>query len=363
MTVTDHFKILNDEIKSNQVQCDLGGETAKISTLSSKDLLEKHEYLTGEDLGHKFSVLEKAKFEYSPLGMTLINNTKNKTNKNKAYNKNKQNKYLIYNPVPSFANFKDIAGFEELSLDFLYQRLNELKKRFNKFKTLNPQTGKNKNLQEKVLDDAGNLFNELYYIYKDKYNEEKYGLYLRERKNFNHKKLRFTDDYQYESKEEREQQTSKKPDKKELPKKRTKDDLRKFNEWINKNERDKDRELFKRHFSFQRPNDMLKVLYSRNDKMKNNDLVIEIKCRLSDLKKEIEKMSEEEKEIEKPNEILDIFEKIFRFNDRTQRGQGLKIFTPNQMLSRLLITLAQLKAGNRSIAFFVQIKKINQNNL
>ena len=38
-------------------------------------------FLTGEDLGHKPSEFEKAKFEYSPLGMTLINNTKNKTNK------------------------------------------------------------------------------------------------------------------------------------------------------------------------------------------------------------------------------------------------------------------------------------------
>ena len=38
-------------------------------------------FLTGEDLGYKPSESEKAKFEYSPLGMTLINNTKNKANK------------------------------------------------------------------------------------------------------------------------------------------------------------------------------------------------------------------------------------------------------------------------------------------
>ena len=31
-----------------------------------------------------------------------------------------------------------------------------------------------------------------------------------------------------------------------------------------------------------------------------------------------------------------------------QIGQGLKILTPNQMLSRLPIFLAQLKAGNNS---------------
>ena len=33
--------------------------------------MEKVEYLTGEDLEHKPSVFEKAKFEYSQLGMTL----------------------------------------------------------------------------------------------------------------------------------------------------------------------------------------------------------------------------------------------------------------------------------------------------
>ena len=31
---------------------------------------------------------------------------------------------------------------------------------------------------------------------------------------------------------------------------------------------------------------------------------------------------------------------------RNQRGKGLKILTPNQMLSRLAISLAQLKVGN-----------------
>ena len=33
---------------------------------------------------------------------------------------------------------------------------------------------------------------------------------------------------------------------------------------------------------------------------------------------------------------------------RNKEGQRLKILTPNQMLSRLSITLAQLKAGNNS---------------
>ena len=68
-------------------------------------------------------------------------------------------------------------------------------------------------MKPKVLDNVGDLFNELYYIYKDKYNEEKDGLNTKKnKKHFYYKKLRLTDDYQYKSEEEK-QQTSKKSDK------------------------------------------------------------------------------------------------------------------------------------------------------
>ena len=67
MTVTDQIKILNRKIKQNEAQYDLDREAAKISALSSNNL-DKYEYLTGEDLGLKPSSVEKAKFEYCPLG-------------------------------------------------------------------------------------------------------------------------------------------------------------------------------------------------------------------------------------------------------------------------------------------------------
>ena len=70
MKSTDEPKTLDDKIKANQAQYDLNREAANISALSSKNL-ENYEYLTGEDLGYTPSVMEKAKFEYSPLGMTL----------------------------------------------------------------------------------------------------------------------------------------------------------------------------------------------------------------------------------------------------------------------------------------------------
>ena len=58
----------------------------------------------------------------------------------------------------------------------------DFKKRFNRLKIVNPQTNNNKVLKQKVLDDVRDLFNELCYIYKDKYKEEKYGLNARGKK-------------------------------------------------------------------------------------------------------------------------------------------------------------------------------------
>ena len=43
---------------------------------------------------------------------------------------------------------------------------------------------------------------------------------------------------------------------------------------------------------------------------------------------------------------------------RKQQGQGLKILTPDQMLSRLPITLAQLKAGNNSQKLINEIRQL-----
>ena len=66
MKVTDQLKIIDDKIKANQAQYDLDRLAAKISALSSGEL-RKYECLTGEDLGYKPSVVEQAKFEYSPM--------------------------------------------------------------------------------------------------------------------------------------------------------------------------------------------------------------------------------------------------------------------------------------------------------
>ena len=50
---------------------------------------------------------------------------------------------------------------------------------------------------------------------------------------------------------------------------------------------------------------------------------------------------------------------ILNFNKQDQEGKGLKILTPNQMLSRLPIALAQLKAGNNSERLKNEIRQLS----
>ena len=77
MTVTDQIKILNRKIMQNE------------SVFSSNNL-DKYEYLTGEDLGLKPSIVEKAKFEYSLLGK-IFNKGLDKENKKEGLLKRLEN--------------------------------------------------------------------------------------------------------------------------------------------------------------------------------------------------------------------------------------------------------------------------------
>ena len=69
-------------------------------------------------------------------------------------------------------------------------------------------------------------------------------------------------------------------------------------------------------------------------------------------------MSKDEMQIEQPAKILKIVEKILEFNEQNQSWHGLKILTPNQMLSGLPISLAQLKAGNNSEKLKNEIRQL-----
>ena len=66
-------------------------------------------------------------------------------------------------------------------------------------------------------------------------------------------------------------------------------------------------------------------------------------------------------ESERPNQILETVNEILDFNkdiQKQQQGLGLKTLTPNEMLSRLPISLAQLKAGNNSEKLKNEIRQL-----
>ena len=104
---------------------------------------------------------------------------------------------------------------------------------------------------------------------------------------------------------------------------------------------------------------MYDILSYTKSAEKHNALVNLINSGLFDLKKDIENTSKDDvNKIEEMNKIADIAELILYFNNDDQQGQGLKILTPNQMLSRLPISLAQLKAGNNSEKLKNEIRQL-----
>ena len=128
-------------------------------------------------------------------------------------------------------------------------------------------------------------------------------------------------------------------------------------------------DLFTKYFNFSIPIDLANQLYETKSKNKNSEFEKEIKKSWSNLKDELEKMSKEKIENKKPNEILEIVNKIIDFNKEIQ-NQRSSILTPDQMLSKLPITLAQLNAENnseklkneiRQLLYSVQTKKLTKN--
>ena len=67
MTCKEQIKILGNKIESNINQFKINRLNAEISAFSSGDL-NKYEFLTRKDLKYKPNALDKARFEFSPLG-------------------------------------------------------------------------------------------------------------------------------------------------------------------------------------------------------------------------------------------------------------------------------------------------------
>ena len=107
-----------------------------------------------------------------------------------------------------------------------------------------------------------------------------------------------------------------------------------------------DFDLIQKHFGYNNLEGMLESLNNTKNTYKNGVKLTLIRSGLRDLKNEIRKMSKNEIKSERPDVIVNLVERILAFKNQNQEGQGLKILTPQQMLTRLTISLAQLEAGN-----------------
>ena len=191
MTVIDQIKILNRKIKQNEAQYDLDREAAKTSALSSNNLV-KYEYLTGKDLGLKPSTIEKAKFEYSPLGkilnkelseedkkeglfkrlkniddkneeqLKLLSNTNKKSSIKNESDYNYNNNFAFYKFYRDFQNFRDRSLIDYISN--FYKTLNE----FKNHKTNTDETQQHNN---KAINNVLKLYNNYFDSYEKTFNE------------------------------------------------------------------------------------------------------------------------------------------------------------------------------------------------
>ena len=110
--------------------------------------------------------------------------TTNKTNKTP----NIQSKKLVYDGKHSFAMLKNINNIKKLSLDSMFNTMRMYHKKFTSLNNLTPRTENKEKLKQEVLNNAGDIYNELYYIYKNKYNKKINSLDTKNRIKLDYKK-------------------------------------------------------------------------------------------------------------------------------------------------------------------------------
>ena len=116
---------------------------------------------------------------------------------------------------------------------------------------------------------------------------------------------------------------------------------------IKRKEQNINNEFFREYVTdYRSPSNMYKIL-SETEGAVNEVRVNSIKEVFIKLQRTVGYVPEDNAfKIEENEKIIGITERILTFNNKIHSGQGLKILILNQMLCRLLISLAQLNAGN-----------------
>ena len=127
---------------------------------------------------------------------------------------------------------------------------------------------------------------------------------------------------------------------------------------VKKTEKEINNELFSHYFTYSSPSNMHSRLGNAKSEI-NNDQVYLIEKVLTKIQNIIKNVPKDKSfKIEENEKIIYIFERIIELNNENQLGGGLEILTPNQMLSRLPITLTQSKAGNNSEKLKNEIRQL-----
>ena len=137
---------------------------------------------------------------------------------------------------------------------------------------------------------------------------------------------------------------------------------------------DKELIMFKKLFGYKNPEELRQALIEATDE-KYNDLLKEFNIKLTVLRDQIKiktgvSRTRLENLVNVVEDILDgvrwgnnlpdlkCEESAAQRRNESSSGQGLKILTPDQMLNRLPISLAQLNAGNNSEKFKNEIRQL-----
>ena len=122
------------------------------------------------------------------------------------------------------------------------------------------------------------------------------------------------------------------------------------------NNEDIDPKIIRHCFGFNSLDEIYKLL---NEDLVDKDLNERIIDQaLTGLKIYIRKLPKKGKQTTQLKLLANSVDKVLNDATNNQQGQGLKVLTPKQMITRLPVLLAQLKAGNNSQKLKNEIRKI-----
>ena len=159
--------------------------------------MDKYEYLAGEDLGYKPSVIEQAKFLYSLLGKIFymgldkddqkeglfkrLKNIEDKNeeqlklfssaNKTSSHMKNKSDYNYDNNKFAFYKFYRDFQNFKDRSLESKYNDISKFYRALNEFKNHKTNTDKKQLRKNKVINNAVTLYNNYFDSYKKTFNK------------------------------------------------------------------------------------------------------------------------------------------------------------------------------------------------